>query len=446
MRHIHFIRACRGGSSSCLPPPRPRVFLFQSMEGILSIDLAAAARSPKPKFTRSRTGCLTCRARRKRCGEQKPVCDGCVRNCLLCAWPAAIKPPHQVDGDVRKSRSNRYRANAGRITTTCSSQPYHASQGHLSNRTLSPTAESDAAKLLQLPMTLSSWPNLRHDVRAQEFLQHFLERTAPKLVTVAMPENPFINYLLPLAYRDDKILHAILALSASHRSFNDPAAVSIARNHYAIALRAAKYQVTKVAQGMCHDLLPFLALLLTLAQFEAVDGNMQGAILPHLSAVGTLLSMASDQLTRADETFAGFLLELYAFSSLVATHPGLSTGPPDTDFFDLEMRILVWKPQRLPCTASDVAPMDLLCSAGMPVQLSMLVYLRIALKGPGLPERSLMAQVDEIVDEFMQLIQSIPLDSTSWTSLLWSMLIVGSCLRRTDHRQVLAWTLQNQQH
>lgn len=323
------------------------------MEGILSIDLAAAARPPKPKFTRSRTGCLTCRARRKRCGEQKPVCDGCVRNCLLCAWPAAIKLPHQADGDVRKSRSNRYRANAGRITTTCSSQPYHASQGHLSNRTLSPTAESDAAKLLQLPMTPSSWPNLRHDVRAQEFLQHFLECTAPKLVTVAMPENPFINYLLPLAYRDEKILHAILALSASHRSFNDPAAVSIARNHYAISLRAAKYQVTKVAQGMCHDLLPFLALLLTLAQFEvgsedilsslykkkihtliqmkkAVDGNMQGAILPHLSAVGTLLSMASDQLTRADETFAGFLLELYAFSSLVATYPGLSTDPPDT--------------------------------------------------------------------------------------------------------------------
>ena len=36
---------------------------------------------------RVRTGCLTCRARKKKCDEAKPVCAGCKRNKLACQWP-----------------------------------------------------------------------------------------------------------------------------------------------------------------------------------------------------------------------------------------------------------------------------------------------------------------------------------------------------------------------
>ncbi|AGO13669.1 AaceriAGL206Cp [[Ashbya] aceris (nom. inval.)] len=35
---------------------------------------------------RSRNGCLTCRARRKKCDETRPKCIGCQRNLLLCHW------------------------------------------------------------------------------------------------------------------------------------------------------------------------------------------------------------------------------------------------------------------------------------------------------------------------------------------------------------------------
>ncbi|PHH90454.1 hypothetical protein CDD83_3629 [Cordyceps sp. RAO-2017] len=37
---------------------------------------------------RSRTGCFTCRRRKKKCNEEKPVCSGCRRNKLDCRWPA----------------------------------------------------------------------------------------------------------------------------------------------------------------------------------------------------------------------------------------------------------------------------------------------------------------------------------------------------------------------
>ncbi|KAH6962468.1 fungal-specific transcription factor domain-containing protein [Ilyonectria sp. MPI-CAGE-AT-0026] len=36
---------------------------------------------------RVRTGCLSCRWRRKKCDERKPICRGCERNKLTCQWP-----------------------------------------------------------------------------------------------------------------------------------------------------------------------------------------------------------------------------------------------------------------------------------------------------------------------------------------------------------------------
>lgn len=36
---------------------------------------------------RVRTGCFTCRSRKKKCDEVKPVCAGCHRNKLDCRWP-----------------------------------------------------------------------------------------------------------------------------------------------------------------------------------------------------------------------------------------------------------------------------------------------------------------------------------------------------------------------
>ncbi|AMD22385.1 HGR046Wp [Eremothecium sinecaudum] len=35
---------------------------------------------------RSRNGCLTCRSRKKKCDERKPLCTSCRRNMLPCRW------------------------------------------------------------------------------------------------------------------------------------------------------------------------------------------------------------------------------------------------------------------------------------------------------------------------------------------------------------------------
>ncbi|CAK7213518.1 hypothetical protein SBRCBS47491_001827 [Sporothrix bragantina] len=46
----------------------------------------------RPDVHRSRTGCLTCRTRKVKCDEQRPVCQQCHRGTRTCAWPCHDAP------------------------------------------------------------------------------------------------------------------------------------------------------------------------------------------------------------------------------------------------------------------------------------------------------------------------------------------------------------------
>jgi len=52
------------------------------------------------KFPRSKSGCLTCRSRRKKCDERVPVCINCERNEIGCSWPLL----KTVEGQVPSKR------------------------------------------------------------------------------------------------------------------------------------------------------------------------------------------------------------------------------------------------------------------------------------------------------------------------------------------------------
>ncbi|RYP59764.1 hypothetical protein DL770_010147 [Monosporascus sp. CRB-9-2] len=59
---------------------------------------------------RVRTGCLTCRTRKKKCDESKPACSGCKRNKLACRWGTAAQDHVQpsTSGVASPSRYGRY--------------------------------------------------------------------------------------------------------------------------------------------------------------------------------------------------------------------------------------------------------------------------------------------------------------------------------------------------
>ncbi|RDX55109.1 hypothetical protein OH76DRAFT_1339762 [Lentinus brumalis] len=66
-----------------------------------------ASQRKRPKYTRSKTGCLTCRAKKIKCDETKPTCVRCSHGQRECTWPEGVptrkkptprrEPPSPVD-------------------------------------------------------------------------------------------------------------------------------------------------------------------------------------------------------------------------------------------------------------------------------------------------------------------------------------------------------------
>ncbi|KAJ3829958.1 hypothetical protein F5880DRAFT_1459682, partial [Lentinula raphanica] len=44
----------------------------------------------RPKYTRSKTGCLTCRVKKIKCDEAKPTCARCLHGQRDCTWPEGV--------------------------------------------------------------------------------------------------------------------------------------------------------------------------------------------------------------------------------------------------------------------------------------------------------------------------------------------------------------------
>ncbi|EUC57282.1 fungal Zn(2)-cys(6) binuclear cluster domain protein [Rhizoctonia solani AG-3 Rhs1AP] len=50
--------------------------------------------APATRFQRSRNGCLTCKSKRKKCNEKRPICSRCDKADSDCVWPSN---PHTLD-------------------------------------------------------------------------------------------------------------------------------------------------------------------------------------------------------------------------------------------------------------------------------------------------------------------------------------------------------------
>ncbi|KAH6980622.1 fungal-specific transcription factor domain-containing protein [Ilyonectria sp. MPI-CAGE-AT-0026] len=467
-------------------------------------------------FTRTKSGCLTCRLRRKKCGERRPVCEGCTRNSLICSWPSQTPAP-----DVTVASGEEIRANSTRSRTanashdmsspSCPAPIAHRVSGKRITQAVIPVCERAGGpptpNMMPLgPPISSSFPG---KIEEQSLFQHYVCSTASRLTVRREGDfNPFLTLVIPLAYRHSDVLHAVLAISSSHLSFSDPYYTAIAKSHYAVALRAAKYHITKVAQGKHDNIAHFLALLALLCNFEAVDGDMSGAIQSHLTASSALLPAAS--LSGEDKELVAFILELQLYFSAIAPNVGLDDTQigrehesleetdngdnfpvlegsntfgfmfglsfklfrliPDIvrlayrepavnearhhdptllqEFFRLETEIIQWTPHHpRPNSCSEgltLPSMDL--TGGLLYQQALLIFLRVAIYGPGCPTNKILAEIDQIIEEFILLLQHLPIDSLAWTNLLWALITTGSCLRKTEHRDFLTAALRNQRH
>lgn len=63
----------------------PLINSFQKYQTV--INFKKLNNLKEPKFRRTRSGCLCCRQRKKKCDEIKPSCGSCLKKSILCEWP-----------------------------------------------------------------------------------------------------------------------------------------------------------------------------------------------------------------------------------------------------------------------------------------------------------------------------------------------------------------------
>ncbi|KAF9482131.1 hypothetical protein BDN70DRAFT_875419 [Pholiota conissans] len=108
-----------------IPPSRPDV----------------AQQRKRPKYTRSKTGCLTCRVKKIKCDETKPNCMRCTHGSRECSWPEGV--PARKKSVVRRDDVD------GRPSTAGSSGLSDASTPPA--RELTPPRRNQDINLMPLP-------------------------------------------------------------------------------------------------------------------------------------------------------------------------------------------------------------------------------------------------------------------------------------------------------
>ncbi|KKP06988.1 hypothetical protein THAR02_00867 [Trichoderma harzianum] len=141
------------------------------------ISQAKTAARPRPlrqPMLRVRTGCFTCRSRKKKCDETKPACSGCKRNKLVCKWPARggetsnrrVEVTNTHNSNIRRAgdensnsepvanqcrtRSSQHRDGGG--PSRAEEQHQHQYQHH---RAVATSREPDTGSIF-----VSSWPDI----------------------------------------------------------------------------------------------------------------------------------------------------------------------------------------------------------------------------------------------------------------------------------------------
>jgi transcriptional activator protein UGA3 len=240
LRCARIKQACDGGSP-CARCRRldlhcePKEYASQSTEGgLLTLKRA--------KITRTHTGCLTCKKRRRKCDESRPRCSDCRRLCLDCKYanptaqqpgnPQPLKEPIEQDSlsvvktpilEVEAFDKTILDFDGDIITEMFDSDGWDTLMEHSPlipyPRVPSYTSNSGSPPI-SLPelslVAISTAPDLSVD-EDKALLNHYMKVVASVLSRRDdRRTNPYLSKVLPIALQNQLVMNAVLALSASH--------------------------------------------------------------------------------------------------------------------------------------------------------------------------------------------------------------------------------------
>jgi transcriptional activator protein UGA3 len=236
----------------------------------------AEAKESKPrqrKFApRSRTGCLTCRTRRKRCDSRGPQCANCARLNLTCEW----QPQRKL---VVESSS----------TPSSPNPSFHA--------------------VGPLRSSLDFWDSLPGDLdgpsEIKHMLQYYIEAYVPSVSVAASATNYYTSLYMPWAFQINGMLDVILAISSAQlaRRVVDPDRARHLKNtstkHENRCYAFIKERISQSGDPV-RDTYQVIAIILILVGLEALNGSTTTRWIAQLKSAQRLLNKIPPERTIVD--------------------------------------------------------------------------------------------------------------------------------------------------
>lgn len=155
---------------------------------------SSRTRSRPPPRLRTKTGCNTCRERRKKCDEIRPICGACDRLQIQCTWR---------EPSTRSSTSPAISDASVACQASEATEDLAEALSNLSSINTSPTLYTGGLR------TDRDWTMFQYC--STKFLRLL---TSPE----ATPEFRDVSFVLAIGFQEPWVMHAALAPAALHAS------------------------------------------------------------------------------------------------------------------------------------------------------------------------------------------------------------------------------------
>ncbi|KUJ14906.1 uncharacterized protein LY89DRAFT_720345 [Mollisia scopiformis] len=309
-------------SSQTAPPP--------------STSAPAAAYKPRirRKFPRTKLGCLTCRSRRKKCDERRPICQNCEKRKVACSWPALTEQKDEEANDnvsEKETLSNNQDRRTDERPTNHNLQsftPTTTSIVPVSSRS-SPSSTGSSSRPWYMQWSLPYNPHILQSSGSRLLFDRYLSQTCNAFSITPSSKNPFASYVLPLALSDELFMSCVLAASGADICYDettDSHTKSVTWSHYSLVVRGLRNRLFNNTTEDVEDVLHILLLTMMLLMIEIMAATPVNLIFHHLLAsrhlIHTILTSPTLLTAPSHLSLFGHLFELYSFRCLGSSiHP-----------------------------------------------------------------------------------------------------------------------------
>ncbi|KAH0429104.1 rta1 domain-containing protein [Colletotrichum camelliae] len=173
---------------------------------------------------KSRTGCLDCRKRRVKCGEERPNCRSCVRREVLCKYPEELRP---ATDEAHETPEVLHEASTAQ-------SPVAPGIPDLSHRVAQPPTPADTPGTIYCASQTSIPAPPNFGLRDLALLHHWTISTS---VNITPGVDSLWQVVIPqISFQEPFVAQAILSLAALHMAYlegsqNSPYVMEATKHH-----------------------------------------------------------------------------------------------------------------------------------------------------------------------------------------------------------------------